>query len=175
MKILLIILAFFLPLSLFANEPLKAPKFLNQYIGSPKKVGEGRLKWMWLHVYDVSLYAENAKFSKNKPFALQIRYLRHINGEDIANSSIDEIKRQENISDEKLETWHNQMLEIFPDVKNGSEIVGIATKQGHSVFYFDNEKIGEIKDRQFTKLFFNIWFGEKTKKPTLKNNLLGNY
>ena len=72
-----------------------------------------------------------------------------------------------------LEKWHWKMIDIFPDVSNGSELVGIYTKDKKSIFFDKNKKIGEESDPDFGKWFFAIWLSEKNLYPKLNKQLFG--
>ena len=164
---LILILAFF-----FASHATAA-ETINQYIPNKQKVGEGRLSIAFWDIYDAVLYAPNGKYNPEAPYALSIRYFREIDGADIAERSIYEMKKQ-GASDEKLlHSWYHQMLEIFPDVKDGTELTALFTSKKTTKFYHNGKLIGVVKDPLFGKHFSDIWLSEKTSEPELRLKLLG--
>ncbi|MED5425443.1 MAG: chalcone isomerase family protein, partial [Pseudomonadota bacterium] len=92
----------------------------------------------------------------------------------IAQRSIDEMKKQGDLSADDSDKWLSLMNSIFPDVSEGDVITGIATKDGTSVFYVNGEKADEIEDKVFTQRFFDIWLSDKTSEPKFRKKLLGN-
>ena len=70
--------------ALIGITPANASEYISQYVPEAEKVGAGRLSVMIWDVYDAALYAPQGQFNENKPFALELTYLRHIPGEKIA-------------------------------------------------------------------------------------------
>lgn len=148
--------------------------YINKYITDAKKVGEGNLKFLFWNVYKASLYAPNARYSAGKPVALELEYFMNLDGEDIADRSIAEIKKQGFTDKKKLSAWNNEMKKIFPNVQSGMVLTGVLTNKSSTVFLKNGKKIGEITDKEFGKRFFDIWLSEKTSAPQLKRHLIGN-
>jgi hypothetical protein len=96
-----------------------------------------------------------------------------LEGKKIAQRSIDEMKKQGDLSADDSDKWLSLMNSIFPDVSEGDVITGIATKDGTSVFYVNGEKADEIEDKVFTQRFFDIWLSDKTSEPKFRKKLLG--
>lgn len=131
--------------------PAKANKGITEYIKNPKLVGQASYNYIFWHVYDVYLYAENGLYSSDKPFALMLIYKRNLEENDIALRSKQEIQKIGFKDKEILERWYQKMIDIFPDVSNGSELVGVYTKDKRSIFFDENKKIGEENDPDFGK------------------------
>ncbi len=136
-------------------------------------VGTGRYSVFLWDIYDATLYAANSRWNSNKPFALSLTYLRDIKGKQISKASIDRIRRQGVTNKNQLKSWANQMLQIFPDVTEGSSITGFVNRKRESVFFYEEDEIGRIRDPEFTRYFFNIWLGLDTEAPELREQLLG--
>ena len=107
------------------------------------------------------------------PFALSVKYLLDIDGADIAERTISEIRDQGYADEPKLSVWQEKLLNILPNVTDGTRLTAVRDKTGHTIFYHDGNWIGEIDDRAFTRRFFDIWLGEKTPRPALRRALLG--
>jgi hypothetical protein len=169
MNKLLITLMMGLCFSLAVN----AKEVIDDYISDAQVVGEGRLTYLFWDVYDASLIAPKGEWKNDKPFALKLTYLRKLEGKKIAERSIQEMRGQ-GINDEvKLATWHSQMINIFPDVDDGYQLMGIRDQQANTLFYHDNMLIGRIDDAEFTQAFFDIWLSDKTSEPKVRRKLLG--
>jgi hypothetical protein len=166
------------PFSLFvifllSASPVIADDVAQKYIPNAEKVGSGRLSFVFLDVYDATLYAPNGEWNAHTPYALSIRYFREIEGADIAKRSVEEMRKQGFSDEEKLAEWHTEMRGIFPNVKDGSELTAVLTPQKSTEFYSGGKHIGSIKEAEFGTHFFNIWLSEKTSEPELRRKLLG--
>jgi hypothetical protein len=136
-------------------------------------VGEARMQALFWKVYDARLYAPGGMWSEKPPFALSLTYLRDLQGDKIAERSIQEIRKQGFTDELTLARWFEELMRIIPDVSDQNEIVGLADDNAHTQFYLDGELIGEIRDPDFTRAFFSIWLGEETSEPEFRNKLLG--
>lgn len=136
-------------------------------------VGSARFQFMFLDIYDATLYAPKSGWSFSTPFALELKYLRNLSGKKIADRSAKEIRHQGFNDEIKLADWHAQMTSIFPDVRSGTTLTGVYEPNSETVFYKDEKIIGSIKDPTFGKWFFGIWLSEKTSEPDFRNELLG--
>lgn len=153
--------------------PAYAIQNVFDHIPTAQKVGQGRMTYLFWDVYDATLYAPDGIWNSEKPFALELSYLRELKGKKIADRSVEEIRNQGFRDEVKLATWHAQMRNIFPNVTDGDTLTGIYTENGEAVFYKDSAEVGRIKDAEFSRAFFNIWLSEKTTEPGLRRKLLG--
>ncbi|GAB4528525.1 MAG: hypothetical protein Tsb0019_30490 [Roseibium sp.] len=136
-------------------------------------VGKGRMTFLGFNVFDAELYAPGGAYRSSSPFALKLTYLRNFRAGQITESSIKEIRRQGGVSEGQLASWERQMRSIFPNVAKGQSITGVRTAAGSTLFYSGNRKLGEIADPVFTKRFFDIWLGNRTRDPGLRAQLVG--
>ena len=96
-----------------------------------------------------------------------------VSGKKLATQTIQEMQKIGFKDSLKLADWQRQMTDIFPDVDKGISLTGVYTKSGETVFFKDNTQVGIISDSQFGKWFFDIWLGENTPQPKLRQQLLG--
>jgi hypothetical protein len=149
------------------------PSYIQKNIPDASPVGSGRLRYMFWDVYDATLFAPQGDFKKDKPFALSLKYLRPLEGRDIADTSAEEIRRQGNVSEIKIAAWHEQMVKIFPSVNTNSVITGLYLPGKGTLFFANGKAAGSIMDDEFSRAFFNIWLGPKTRAPELRRSLTG--
>ena len=135
-------------------------------------VGQGRLKVLFWNVFDASLYASDGSLSRNEPFALSVSYLRDLQSERIVDTLISEIRKQGVEDNAKLVRWSEAMSAIFSDVDDETTVTVAIDDDRHAVFYRNGEPIGAIRDPEFSKYFFDIWLGEQTSRPELRDQLL---
>jgi len=149
-----------LPVALVAELPMLRP------------LGEGRLRWFGLHVYDSSLWVPGEAWSAERPFALDIRYAMSIKGRDLTERSLAEMKRLGYTDPEKLRRWENAMDRVFPDIKPGDRLVGVSLPGREARFYSQDRFLGTVADPEFARAFFAIWLDPGTSEPKLRAQML---
>lgn len=153
-----------------------SPAFGDEFkrlIPDARMVGEGTLSMAFWDVYDARLYAPEGRMVGELPYALSIHYMREIRGSDIADRSVEEIRKQGFTNETKLAEWNRQLKQIFPDVKNGTVLSAVFLPDKETIFYDGDNRIGIVKDAEFTRWFSDIWLGERTSEPQLRRKLLG--
>ncbi len=153
---------------LHADEPS-----VDQFVPSAEKVGEARLRYLLLDIYDATLFAPNGTYKPDQPFALTLEYLRKLDGDAIAKRTIKEIKGQGFDDQAALDSWFEQIVKIFPDVQKGSKLTGILDDKRITRFYFDGKEVGTVNDPEFGTRFFDIWLGEKSSEAKMRDLLVG--
>lgn len=150
-----------------------ASSVIARYIPGASLVGEGRLRYLFMDIYDARLFAPRGQYDAGKPVALSLHYLRAITGKTIADRTIDEIREQRRYDEVTLAAWHEKIARIFPDVDESTVLTGIKRSSGETVFYRNDERIGIINDARFARAFFDIWLAPETSSPKLRRSLLG--
>lgn len=158
---------------IFPSLAIADANIAERYVPNPQEVGTGRLTVLFWDVYDASLYAPNGEWDGDKPYALSLSYLRDLNGSDIAERSVEEMRNQGFKSEVKLAIWYQKMKALFPDVDANTNLTGIRDNKGNTIFYRNGERIGAINDPEFSDWFFGIWLNERTSEPKLRKRLLG--
>jgi hypothetical protein len=149
-----------LPVALAAELPLLKP------------LGEGRLRWLGLHVYDSSLWVPGDAWSFDRVFALDIRYAMSIKGRDLTRRSLEEMRRLGFSDPAKLARWEQAMDRVFPDIRPGDRLVGVSIPGREARFYSQERLLGTVPDPEFARAFFAIWLDEKTSEPGLRARML---
>lgn len=158
---------------LFYAHAAVASETILASVPSASVVGRGILSYAFWDVYEATLYAPKGRFDPAKPFALSIAYYHAIDGKDIADRSVQEMRKQGFKDEVKLAAWNAQMKKFFPDVKDGTVLSAVYKPGSQTTFYKGDKAIGSIKGDHFGRLFFNIWLGESTSEPELRRALLG--
>ncbi len=134
-----------------------------------------RLRVWGFEVYDVRLWTP-AGFRHQQaaqfPFALELQYLRRLEGAAIASRSIDEMRRVGSFSEDQAQNWLVAMRELFPNVGAGERITGINLPGVGAEFWVNGQRVGAVKDETFARLFFGIWLDERTSEPKIRAQLL---
>jgi hypothetical protein len=140
-----------------------------------KLIGEGRLRFLGLRIYDARLWSAQPPASdwSAAPLALELRYARSLDGAKIADRSLDEMRRQGDIEPAVAQRWLAAMTQLFPDVKENDRITGVLLPGLGARFFFNGQARGDLRDVRFARLFFGIWLSPKTSEPALRESLLG--
>jgi len=138
-----------------------------------KLVGTATMGYLLWDVYDAELYAPDGLWRKDEPFALSLRYLRSLKGNDIARRSIEEIRDQGFNDESILAAWYESLEAIFPNVEKNTRITGVFNQQQQTEFYLDDALIGRIDDPLLSQKFFDIWLSDQTSAPEFRDELLG--
>jgi hypothetical protein len=163
-------LAFAAACALAQGVPL--PAALVAELPSLRLLGEGRLRWFGLHVYDSSLWVPGEGWSADKPFALDIRYAMNIKGRDLTERSLVEMRRLGWTDAEKLRRWEAAMDRLFPDIRPGDRLVGVSLPGREARFYSQDRFLGTVADPEFARAFFAIWLHPETAEPKLRAQML---
>jgi hypothetical protein len=153
-----------------------APPEIVAELPDARLIGSGRLRFLGLSVYDARLWAPRPPGPADwvvTPLALEIEYSRSLVGRLIAERSIAEMRRVGDFDDEVEQRWLAALAGMLPDVQPGDRITGVQRPQ-HSTRLFANARpLGELRDPEFTRLFFGIWLAPQTSEPKLRQALLG--
>jgi Chalcone isomerase-like len=149
--------------------------WLDSKVPGAQVIGSGLFRVFGFKVYEARLLANKTSDLtqwKNIPLALQLHYLRDVRGQQITQSTNDEIKRLDKGSPTQRQQWSTQLTPLFVDLKAGDTITGIHQPGGATAFYLNDKPLGQIEDPDFGVAFFSIWLDAKTKEPRLRQALL---
>ena len=138
--------------------------------------GQQRLRVWGVSVYDASLRTGpgfSAARAETQMLALELHYLRDIAAKDIAERSIQEMRRSGPMSAEQESRWTAEMLRVLPNVRQGDRLLGLQRPGEAAVFWHNGRPCGEVKDAEFARRFFGIWLSPQTSEPALRQALLG--
>ncbi len=152
------------------------PPDLVQSVGELSLRGQMRFRVWGFEVYDAALWmvpGANPSAVDAQPLALELRYLRDFQARDIAERSIKEMRRSGALAAEQERRWLDEMLRVFPDVRQGDRLVGLQRPGMAASFWLNGRFRGEIRDPEFVRRFFGIWLSPQTSEPGLRKALLG--
>ncbi len=162
------------PASPAASAIAPPPEVLHE-LPAARLFGSGRLRRFLFHVYDARLWTgpgfDVARWSM-EPLALELEYGRTLNGPLIAERSIEEMRRGAEISPAQQGSWLAAMQRAFPDVHEGDRMTGVQLPGLATRIFVNGRLTGEIRDAEFTRLFFGIWLAPHTSEPRLRAALL---
>ena len=138
-----------------------------------KLIGQGKLKVLFFEVYDIRLLADSKPFSWKNKFQLEFEYKREVKKETVIESSIKEMHRQSSVLDKDINKWQEYLEISIKPVQEGSQATVSWNPNGQIIFHYQSSEPTTIEDENFARAFLNIWLGEETSQPKLRNQLLG--
>ncbi len=164
-----------LPLAARAEPPATLPPELRGEMPQARLLGKGRLSFFGLPIYDIRLWGKDPALLADPAratLALELQYARALSGLRIAERSLQEMQALESFDAAQAARWLAQMQRLFPDVEKGDRITGVQ-HPGKARFFVNGAPRGEVRDADFTRLFFGIWLSPRTSQPELRAALLG--
>lgn len=142
-------------------------------INAATPYGSGSLGWLFLTVYDASLWTDAPQWSMNERFALTLVYRMSFSTEELVDRTIDEMKTiAPGIADARLGRYRAALSRAFPPVKSGDRITALHTPGAAVRFFHNGKPTGDGQDATLAEPFFAIWFSPKTPEPKLRAALL---
>lgn len=138
-----------------------------------RMLGQGRMRWFGLLLYDAALWAPGDRWRWEAPFALDLRYARDFQGVKLAEASVDEMRRLGYEDETRLQRWRQAMVEAFPNVRKGDRITGVFRPGEGAQFFHNGRLTAMVADPEFARAFFSIWLDPKTREPKLRAALIG--
>ncbi|WP_105901588.1 chalcone isomerase family protein [Vibrio gangliei] len=136
-----------------------------------KLVGEARMTHLFWDIYDAKLYTKTGTFQRYQPpIKFSLTYLRNIKAKDIVSATN---QQWEHLGQNGLiGKYDQQLLSMWPDINQGDSLTLLVNDKGISKFYYNQKKVGEIQDSNFSEQFLAIWLSPNTSEPDLRAQLI---
>ena len=149
------------------------PQEVTEIAPGLKLQGGAELRFFGIAIYDGWYWSTQPGWSLDHVFALDLQYLRSLDGDKIAARSVEEIARLGYGNVERRLRWGDEMKRVFPDVKKGDSLTGLYVPGSPVRFFHNGKPLGDIADPGFAEAFFAIWFDPKTSRSDVRKKLLG--
>ena len=174
---LLLVSPWALPLAALAQAPAASPLPAEAGVVLPgaQAAGTARMRFLGFGIYDATLWVTpgfRAGSYAQHAHALDLAYLRALDGPAIAERSLTEMQRLGPIAPKQAQSWLAAMTAAFPDVKAGDRLTGLHTPGVGARFWFNGQPRRAVPDPEFSRRFFGIWLADATSEPTLRSQLL---
>lgn len=156
--------------------PPAVPAELAAELPQARLQGSGRLRFLGLRIYDIRLWAGTSWVGAqwaDVPLALELEYARNLDGVQIAERSLTEMRRQGEPAADVAERWLAAMKKTFPDVRERDRITAVNLPGQGARFFHNGALRGEVRDAEFARVFFGIWLSPRSSEPSLREALLG--
>lgn len=144
-------------------------------------VGRATLSWLWLDIYSSQLRTPDGTYQQATdvsphPLALEIRYLRDIDREDLVDATRDQWQKI-GYTSEQIDAWIPVVETLLPNVLSGEKLVYVSDgRHGQMIHYSLQDQgivLGAVNDERLNEAFLSIWLSPKTQYPDLRNQLIG--
>ena len=103
---------------------------------------------------------------------MEFEYLRDTSKKSVIKASINELKKI-NIPKNKLLIWEKYLNNTISDMTKG-EKAALYWEPGSQITFYVKERLKKIiKDKEFADAYINIWLGENTSRPILRDKIIG--
>lgn len=137
-----------------------------------------KFTFLFFKVYDAYLCFDDPQniapgeiFARD--FSLIIDYDMNFDKEELAKSSIEEMNRYYQLSQMTQDAYFKNLMGIFPDVKKNDIIEARYFSQGRVEFYHNKILSGEISNKEFSRIFLDIWLHKNNKYQDMIEGLYG--
>ncbi|TMP35949.1 hypothetical protein [Pseudoalteromonas rubra] len=154
--------------------------------------GTADLRYLFWDIYSAALYTGGEDYRETEyPQILSLTYKRDIEAQELVDATEEQWQKQQ-LSLDNSEQWLRQLVQLWPDIRKGNQLILVVDEDLQSRFYFRPEPpaelsaslsesdlkasarfLGAIKDSAFGPAFLGIWLSEKTTEPELRKQLIG--
>ena len=149
-----------------------APPHIQAHVAQARLAGAGTFTWFGLKIYDAELWVGDQGYQSGVPFALELRYARKLDGNKIAQASVDQMEKIGAGSAAQRRLWLAEMTSAFPDVQAGDRISASFIPGEGTRFYLNGKALARVPGLEFALAFFGIWLDPATTEPGLRAALL---
>lgn len=152
-----------------------APAEVSAQLSGAQLAGTARMRFFGFNIYDATLWITpgfRASRYEQTPLALELNYLRGLSGHAIAERSLKEMRRSADITPAQAQRWLADMQVAFPDVNAGDRLTGLHRPGVGARFWLNGQPRADLRDAEFSRLFFGIWLAPATSEPQLRSELL---
>jgi hypothetical protein len=143
------------------------------FVPQPGLVGSGRLNILTVPVLDVSLFAPLSHWRPDRPYALQVTFLRDLEARRMAGHIRDEMRHIGVEDGPRLNLWTERLKSVLPDMKRNEVLTGVHDESGTVLFFRNDKGVGRVSESGFSDAFFGICLGPRTSQPKLREANLG--
>jgi hypothetical protein len=139
-----------------------------------KIVGSAKFTVLFWDIYNSTLYTKSGNYLHDRYYdslLFEIEYLKDITKDDLLDRTIEQWEHL-NISELEYSKFIPILKAIWPDIISGDKLTMLVENK-KSVFYFNEVIIGQVHEKEFSKLFLDIWLSPQTSEKSLRHQLLG--
>lgn len=138
--------------------------------------GTAQMRFLGMHIYDARLWVGEQPVQADwaaVPHALEVIYARGLQGRQIAERSLKEMRRQGHIAPDVAQRWRETLAGMIPDVTAGDRLTAVLTPGQGLRLLGNGQPRAEVPEPDFARRFLGIWLAPQTSEPALRKALLG--
>lgn len=136
-------------------------------------VGSSDMRWTVFKLYNITLLTDDGQYRPQEfPQALEIRYYRDIDKDDLVAATDDQWKGL-GIPAEQRNAWLPELKTLWPDISKNDKLRFEVDASGSNRFYYNGKPIGSVAGSDFSQAFLAIWLSPDTSRPDLREKLIG--
>lgn len=134
--------------------------------------GSARFRKYLVNVYDGRLWTPAGRYDPQGLYALDLTYALAFKARDLAERSVQEMRRIGGVDADRLTRWGEVMRRAFPEIKAGDRLIGVNLPGRETRFYLNGKLFSTVPDPAFGPAFFGIWLDPRTSEPGFRRELL---
>jgi hypothetical protein len=134
--------------------------------------GNARFRKYLVNVYDGRLWTAAGRYDPQGLYALDLTYALAFKAKDLADRSVQEMRRIGAVDADRLTSWGAVMRRAFPEIKAGDRLIGVNLPGRETRFYLNGKLFSTVSDPAFGPAFFGIWLDPRTSEPAFRRELL---
>ena len=138
-----------------------------------KEVGSAKFSVLFWDIYNSTLYTKSGRYlHEQMPESLlfKIEYLKDITADELIERTVQQWQHL-GIPKSQYANYIPKLEGIWPDISEGDSLT-IFVKENKSIFYFNDKQVGDIKEKDFSQIFLDIWLSPKTSQAQLRAKLI---
>ena len=137
-------------------------------------LGTAKFSVLFWDIYESRLLTSDGQLPLSHPCQysmFEIKYLRDITKQELIENTVAQWQHLA-ITEKEYQPYLVALKNIWPDIRAGDQLI-LLNNATTTLFYFNQQKVGEIESEVFADLFLQIGLDENTSEPTLRKQLLG--
>ena len=135
--------------------------------------GSAVMRRFGFKIYTARLWTSSEGYRADAPYAIDLEYALDIDSAALVDTSIKEMRGLGYQDKARLSRWSQAMTAVFPNVRKGERLIGLARPGIEARFYSAQAYLASIADPAFVDAFFGIWLNAATSAPKVRAALLG--
>lgn len=155
----------------FARATALPPELQGRFRSS-QSCGEASLRVFVFYAYDAALWFDTPAMDYSGPVGLALTYRMDFSREELIDSTVKEIRRQDtNLSAAREEKLRAQLASIYVDVHADDRFTALYQTGKGVTLYFNGTKRGHLP-AEFSRAFMDIWLSPNSSEPQMRAQLL---
>jgi len=141
--------------------------------GEQRLVGKSEFQFLFWHFFDAALWTPDGQFDWRQPMTLSLVYRTDFSAEDLTDSTIEEMARVSDWSEERLATFRTEVAPCMTDVDEGDRFTAHSPSTDEIVLYLNGQERCRWQAPGLRQAYIGIWLSERSRFPEKSARLMG--